>query len=358
MPRKQLTIRPKEVGSVIRFGKLPIFTRSLTTMADMDNIIQIVVEGRHYAVEMRKSGLEKALEKVYQQQMTKSPQPEKIVEAPEKETKWEEFDTKSHYQKGKARFQRLKDLAENGELESCKNRLDLCDKMGFERKISGTGYNWLSMQIRKGYLGEELLRYNKQNSGEYRYYLTGKEPNYTGNKHIAERAKSQGLEEMGFVNLSKPAKQMKVKVQRRSRADGTDYAGRPLERGDLSLWEWLNKDDYAVNALFVSDTGRPLVEKMVDHDDFCLLFLNAGLPDRGKRSPAQKGKTAQNYTNIVITQLLRKGVIQKEESESGKKMYGLTLTKGGAYARGVYATIREGAYDWDEKSHRRVIKLR
>lgn len=51
---KTITINPKEVGSTIKIGKLPVFTRSLATMADLSNVVQIVVEGRYYAVELRK----------------------------------------------------------------------------------------------------------------------------------------------------------------------------------------------------------------------------------------------------------------------------------------------------------------
>ena len=364
---RQLRINPKEVGSTIKIGKLPIFTRSLTAMADLNDVVQIVVEGRYYAVELRKSGLEKALDEMREQMgayttnyttvtETETPVEAKEEQQPAVEEKFTPF--KTHYQIGRDRFKQLKELEKSGALAECKNRLDICEKLGFEPQIRGTGYNWLSNQVKKGFLEERLVRYNKQNSGEYEYHLTGLEPNYSGNKHIAERAKSQGLEEMGFVNLSKPAKQMQVKVKRHPRAEGVDYAGRPVERGHLSLWEWLNRDDYVISKLFLSDTGRPLLEKLVDYDDICLVFLNEGLPDRGKRNPAEKGKTAQNYTNVVIAQLLRKGILQKdEESGDGKKMYSLTLTKGGAYARSLFKTIREGKYSWDAKNYRRFVEI-
>lgn len=55
-----LEISPKETGSTIKFGKLPIFTRSLTALADMDNVVQIVVEGRYYAAEIRGEGKKKS----------------------------------------------------------------------------------------------------------------------------------------------------------------------------------------------------------------------------------------------------------------------------------------------------------
>lgn len=362
MPRKQLTIKPKEVGSTIKFGKLPLFTSSLTHWADMDNVVQLKVEGRHYAIELRPTPpnpLELALEKM--REATEKGDLEITCEELEDEkdedktASFKEYPTKTNYQIGRDRFLKLKEFADGGGLADCKNRLELCEKLGFEPRNNSTGYNWLSNQIKKGYLEEKLVRYNKQNSGEYEYRLTGEEPSYSGNKQILKRAKPKGLEEMGFVNLSAPAKPTKAKRTYQKRTPGVDYAGRPVERGDLSLWEWLNKDDYVINQLFVSDSGRPLMEKLVDYDDVCLLFLNAGMPDRGKgRNPNQKGKTAQNYTNVAIAQLLRKGILQKDE-EDGVKRYGLTLTKGGKYARALYAVVREGKYKWDSKSNRRLV---
>lgn len=93
----------------------------------------------------------------------------------------------THYNTGILRFNKLKELENNGGLAFCKNRLDICECLGFERRIGGTGYNWISAQIRKGYLSEILLQFDKQNMGEYEYHLTGLEPNYSGNKHIQER---------------------------------------------------------------------------------------------------------------------------------------------------------------------------
>lgn len=55
-----LKISPKEIGSTIEFGKLPILTRSLTALADMNNVVQIVVEGRYYAAEIRGEGKKKS----------------------------------------------------------------------------------------------------------------------------------------------------------------------------------------------------------------------------------------------------------------------------------------------------------
>ena len=173
---KQLIINPKEKGTTIKFGKLPILTRSLTHWSDMDNVVQLKVEGRYYAIELRPtppSPLELALEKIREATeegnlkiTCEELEDEKSTEEIEKNTPTETKSAfKTHYQIGRDRFEQLKELERTGELAKCKNRLDICRKMGFRPvRRRGPGYNWLSNQIKKGYLEEELVKYNKQNS--------------------------------------------------------------------------------------------------------------------------------------------------------------------------------------------------
>ena len=360
---RQLTINPKEKGTTVKFGKLPIFTRSLTHWSDMDNVVQLKVEGRYYAIELRKSGLEKALEEMREQMgayttnytitETETPVEAKEEQQPAEEEKFTPF--KTHYQIGRDRFKQLKELEKSGELAKCKDRLDICEKLGFEPKIRGTGYNWLSIQIRKGFLEEELVRYNKQNSGEYSYRLTGLEPNYTGNKNIREKAKPKAvkkdntLENLGFVNISGNSKPAAKKDRQ------TDYLGRPIEQGDLSLFEWLKSTDYLVYKLFIYGNGQVSLNKVVDYDDICLVFLDAGLPDKRGRDVRSKGRSAQNVANMTVARLLAKGVIEKEEGSEAR--YRLAFPKGSAYARAVYQTVSDKTYDWIPKKGRTLRGL-
>ena len=364
---KQLTINPKEEGSTIKFGKLPIFTRSLTHWLDMDNVVQLKVEGRHYAIELRKSGLEKALDEMREQMgtyttnytiaktETETPVEVKEEQQPVVEENFTPF--KTHYQVGRDRFRQLKELEKSGALAECKNRLDICEKLGFEPQIRGTGYNWLSNQVKKGFLEERLVRYNKQNSGEYEYRLTGVEPNYTGNKHIQDRAElksvsypqkklSNGLEELGFTNLSsKPASKPQP------RKEGYDYAGKAIEQGDLSLFEWLKCQDYLIYKLFIYGNGQPAMDKVVDYEDIVLTFIDAGMPD--SKIGKTKGKSARRTANMAVGQLLRAGIFTKEEpTDKGIARYSLSVQKGGVYARGVYRTVSAHAYEWDSRKGR------
>ena len=347
---RQLTINPKEKGTTVKFGKLPIFTRSLTHWSDMDNVVQLKVEGRYYAIELRKSGLEKALDEMREQMgvyttnytITETETPVEVKEEQQSAVEEKFTPFKTHYQVGRDRFKQLKELEKSGALAECKNRLDICEKLGFEPQIRGTGYNWLSNQVKKGFLEERLVRYNKQNSGEYEYRLTGLEPNYSGNKNIREKAKSKTLENLGFVNLSGSAKPKKERQ--------TDYLGRPIEQGDLSLFEWLKSTDYLVYKLFVFGNGQVSLNKKVDYDDICLVFLEAGLPDKRGRDMRSKGRSAQNVANMTIARLLAKGVLEK--SETGEQKYCLAFPKGSAYAKAVYQTISDKTYDWIPKKGR------
>lgn len=358
---KQLRISPKEAGTTIRFGKLPIFTRSLTHWSDMDNVVQLKVEGRYYAIELRPSPLEEALEKMRTAGMFSSasveiPQDDEI--AKECKADVEEAETprptpakspfQTHYQIGRERFQQLKELEKSGKLAECRNRLDICRAMGFEAKRGTTGYNWISIQIRKGFLDEELISYEGLNSGKYKYSLTGEEPNYTGNKKIREKArpkiKAKDLEELGFTSLpheSEPSSSFQERFKK------------PFERGGLKLYEWLSACDYLIYKLFIYGNGQVSMGKAVSFDEIRDVF--AQLPhveiSKGKEAP---GKFAGRLANIVIVQLLRKGVIEKSDPDVSNKdnIFSLTVMKGGQYARKVYTTVSNGKYGKNTRRER------
>ena len=264
MPRKQLTIRPKEAGSIIKFGKLPLFTSSLTHWADMDNVIQLKVEGRYYAIELRKSGLEKALDEMREQMGTYTTnytiaETETPVEEKEADASAPEFtEYKTQYQVGRERFEKLKELDRTGELAECKTRVDICKKMGLDAQHGTPGYNWVSNQIRRGYLSEELVKYDKQNTGEYRFQMTGVEPAYSGNKNIKEKTAEKKaerltneLEKLGFTSLSE------------------NPTATPSQ-GDPRIW--LKTYDYIIYKLFVYGNGQVSMGKAVSFDEVKDIF--------------------------------------------------------------------------------------
>lgn len=140
-----------------------------------------------------------------------------------KETKQKIEKGTDQYTTGMLRFKKIKELAQNGGLDFCKNRLDIVECLGFERRINNAGYNWVSSIIRKGYLSETLVKFNKQNSAEYEYHLTGIEPNYTGNK-VANK-----------MNKAKPTKATQKEEQQKIEAKITlVYGDMRIEKEGLS----------------------------------------------------------------------------------------------------------------------------
>lgn len=350
---KQLTINPKEKGTTIKFGKLPIFTRSLTHWSDMDNVVQLKVEGRYYAIELRPrklSPLEEALEKMRKAGMysysvtTEIPQDDEIAkeckadveeanepiqttqepiqttQEPVQETQ-EPVYNKTQYEVGRERFEKLKELGRTGELAECKTRVDICRKMGLAAQHGTSGYNWVSNQIRKGYLSEELVKYDKQNTGEYRFRMTGVEPAYSGNKKIKEKTAEKKaekltneLEQLGFTNLSE---------------NPTATPSRNDPR------TWLRTYDYIIYKLFVYGNGQASMGKAVSFDEVKEIFT--------WNSKKQAGRIA----NVALTHLVHKGVLEKAQPDvrNGDNIFSLTVTKGGQYARYIYNVVSNGAYN-------------
>lgn len=350
---KQLTINPKEEGTTIKFGKLPILTRSLTHWSDMDNVVQLKVEGRYYAIELRKAGLEKALDEMREQMVTYTTnytiaktETETPVEDEEETEGATPVAEKTQYQIGRDRFARLKELEASGELAECKNRLDICEKMGFTPVNRKTpGYNWLANQIRRGYLEEELVRYDKQNSGEYRYRLTGEEPRYSGNKNIQDKTAEKKvkkltneLERLGFTNLSEPRSE-----------------DNQMGRNNVNPLYWLKPHDYIIYKLFLYGNGQVSMNKAVSFDEIREIF--ADNPDiKVHGTQASPGKFAGRIANVALVHLLRKGVLEKAQPDVKNKdnIFSLTLIKGGQYARNVYKTVSLGSYRKEKNGNREL----
>lgn len=335
---KQLTINPKEEGTTIKFGKLPIFTRSLTHWLDMDNVVQLKVEGRYYAIEQRPtppSPLFEAVDKLCKASLGKNGFQEIKVtcELPEddevaKECKADVEEAnepapthKTQYQVGQERFEKLKELSRTGELADCKTRIDICKKMGFVTRRNTPGYNWVSNQIRKGYLSEELVKYDKQNIGEYRFRMTGAEPSYSGNKNIKEKTAEKKaekltneLEQLGFTNLSENSM-------------ATPSPSDPRT--------WLKTYDYIIYKLFVYGNGQVSMGKAVSFDEVKEIFT--------WNSKRQAGRIA----NVALTHLVHKGVLEKAQPDvcNGENIFSLTMVKGGQYARYIYNVVSNGAYN-------------
>jgi len=93
-----------------------------------------------------------------------------------KETKEKMKKGLNPFQKGKLRWEKLKELDNSGRLSFIHDRGELIEAMGFEPK-SSTGYAWACNLIKRKHLTETLTGFNNQGRPEYEYHL-GAEPNY------------------------------------------------------------------------------------------------------------------------------------------------------------------------------------
>lgn len=265
--KHQLTINPKFNGSTIKFGKLPLLTRSLTALASMDDVAQLVVEGRYYAVEIKGKDAEAT--------STADETVESLLKA-------------------------------------------IAKKDGF-----------VSARVEKKPAREEQPK----------------------EKPKKAQPKKKTLSDLGFVDLqsadnNKPKTPPRVPVKKES-----------VKRGNLSLFDWLKVQDYVVEKLFVSSTGQPLMNKIVDVDDVRLAIMEAGVEDT-RKGASERGSNAARLSNIAVALLIRAGVLDAgfdTENFGGKRVYQLSIDKGGNYARKVHQTVSRGEYPIDPKTGRRDV---
>lgn len=92
----------------------------------------------------------------------------------------------STQRKGELRLERLKEIAESGELQKCMNRFDVAKACGYTEKQKPAGYAWVYSLIKNGKLIERLSRCNPNgNKAEYEYSLGNAKLEPT--KHLEEK---------------------------------------------------------------------------------------------------------------------------------------------------------------------------
>lgn len=85
-------------------------------------------------------------------------------------------------EKGKIYYSKLKECEEKGLLQNCKTKADVV-------KVSNSTSHWIRDMIKRGYLNEQLLKY-ENGCPVYKFNLTGKIPNYDYiNKKISNEPK-------------------------------------------------------------------------------------------------------------------------------------------------------------------------
>lgn len=112
----------------------------------------------------------------------------------------------SAVEKGKLRYEKLKEIADSGRLSVAKNRNDVANLIGILSEPYGTGYNWVTGLIRKGYLKETIIQIGAGGNPEYEYTLTNKQPQYdpTQKRKAPQKSKKkETLRERGKVLYTK-----------------------------------------------------------------------------------------------------------------------------------------------------------
>ena len=98
-----------------------------------------------------------------------------------KETKDKMETPINHFKKGELRWKRIEEKEADGTLSNARNRMDLVEMLGSERKY-GAMYNWVSNMITRGFIKETMLGFGSDVKMEYEYH-TIKSPNFSPAKN-------------------------------------------------------------------------------------------------------------------------------------------------------------------------------
>lgn len=84
-------------------------------------------------------------------------------------------------QRGKLRWQKLKEADESGKLAMAKNRYEVGNIAGFTDGERKQGYQWVAAKIHKGQIKETIHNLGEHGKMEYEYRLV-KDPDYSREK--------------------------------------------------------------------------------------------------------------------------------------------------------------------------------
>lgn len=87
----------------------------------------------------------------------------------------------NHFKRGELRWKRIKEYEDDGTLSRAKNRMDIVEMLGSERKY-GAVYTWVSNMITRGFMKETMTGINNNGKMEYEYH-TVKAPNFSPAKN-------------------------------------------------------------------------------------------------------------------------------------------------------------------------------
>ena len=125
-------------------------------------------------------------------------------------------------EKGKLRWQKVKDAEASGKISNIHNRYELGYLAGYDKP--NTGYSWASNMIQRGHISETFLGIDASHRATYEYHVIG-EPDFD-RKHARNGRNSKTKEKMVIVkqqihkNLREKGKELFNKLQTAS-DDGT-----------------------------------------------------------------------------------------------------------------------------------------
>lgn len=94
-----------------------------------------------------------------------------------KETKEKMERPLNHFQRGELRWKRIKEYEDNGTLSKARNRMDLVEMLGAERKYNAV-YSWISNMVTRGFIKETMTGVDANGKMEYEYH-TVRTPNFS-----------------------------------------------------------------------------------------------------------------------------------------------------------------------------------
>lgn len=87
----------------------------------------------------------------------------------------------NHFKRGELRWKRIKEYEDDGTLSKARNRMDIVEMLGSERKYNAV-YTWVSNMITRGFIKETMTGVNNNGKMEYEYH-TVRTPNFSPAKN-------------------------------------------------------------------------------------------------------------------------------------------------------------------------------
>ena len=93
----------------------------------------------------------------------------------------------NHFKRGELRWKRIEEKEADGTLSKARNRMDIVEMLGSERKYNAV-YTWVSNMITRGFIKETMFGLGSDGKMEYEYH-TIKSPNFSPAKNARKGRK-------------------------------------------------------------------------------------------------------------------------------------------------------------------------